>query len=134
MALGAAATSRRNILTLAVFLFVTYIETVSSTPTKSFRRATNRSRTDLCPSGQTVIPYATIHVDMLDLPSINTACPAPYSLCSWKCTLELNCMAFVWRSNTKLCEFYSSAPQTCTPVSGCIHFEVSSPLNYSYYT
>lgn len=126
MAFGAAST--RNILNLsllAAFLFATFSEHVKSTSSKSFRRATNRNRTDLCPSGQTDAPYASIEVDMLYLPKVNTDCPSPYALCSWKCALEPNCMSFVWHANTKLCEFFSSVPQTCSAISDCIHFEVS---------
>lgn len=128
------ATSTRGILNftlLTVFLLVTYNEKVRSTPSKSFRRSTNRNRTDLCPTSQTDEPYATIAVDQMDLPEINPDCPPPDVLCSWKCTIESNCKSFVWKANTNLCEFYSSAPQTCTAVFDCIHFEVSKLITAS---
>src|SRR5688572_28992301 len=98
MAFGATRkTCLLNITLLILFLLVTYNDKVNSTPSKSFRRATNQNGANICPSGRNNKPYATIGVDQLDLPQRSATCsPPPDTLCSWKCTMDPNCTSFSW--------------------------------------
>ena len=63
--------------------------------------------------------------------STSQACIPGDVKCGWMCSRRPNCTSYNYRVNTNLCELFDCTPQNFSYVAGCLHFLVSSALQYS---
>src|SRR6218665_45343 len=107
------------------FLMITpFAAAINRNTSSNFRILYDSSGRRLCP----------IHSSSASFSSDQLAVAFPGSgknhpgeiLCAWKCSNDVNCTRFNWKSGSGRCELYYTTPTNCSYSCGCVHFEVGT--------